>query len=131
MRRRDQHMQTVRQQSLTQLKDVSSQKEKYSELLKFLIGQGLQTILERNVLVQCRKEDQDLVKKAIPAGIKLYQDTMEKATQIVPKVDVKIDEKNWLPAGSKGDDSQLSCAGGVVLTAKNGQIVCRNTLDAR
>jgi len=117
---------------LSKLRDVSKDKAKYAELLKYLIAQGLQTILEKEVTLQVRKEDLDLVRKAIPQGIGLYQDVMKQASGITPKVDVKIDEQYFLPPGPKSDDEkQLSCTGGVLLTAKNGQIVCKNTLDAR
>jgi len=57
---------------------------------------------------------------------------MKNASDITPKVEVKIDDKIFLPPAPKSDDDkQLTCTGGLLLTAKNGQIVCRNTLDAR
>jgi V-type H+-transporting ATPase subunit E len=132
MKRRDEHMQHVRTLTLNKLRDVGKDKQKYSELLKYLLAQGLQTILEKDVTVQVRQEDVELVKKIIPQGIGLYQDVMKKASGITPKVEVKIDEKNFLPPAPKSDDDkQLTCTGGILLTAKNGQIVCKNTLDAR
>src|ERR1700681_2696370 len=119
MKRRDEHMQHVRTLTLNKLRDVSKDKQKYSELLKYLLAQGLQTI-------QVRKEDVELVKKIIPQGIGLYQDVMKRASGITPKVEVKIDEKNFLPPAPKSDDDkQLTCTGVILLTAKNGQIVCK------
>jgi len=40
--------------------------------------------------------------------------------------------KDYLPPGpSKATEGMSSCYGGIKLSAKNGKIVCKNTLDSR
>lgn len=131
MKQRDLHMKQIRSLMIDKLKNISND-NKYKDLVKYLIAQGLQTILETNVTLQCRKSDLNIVQSVLDDAVKLYQDTMYKATNITPKVNVTIDQSNYLPPAPKSsDDNTLSCTGGVVLTANNGQIVCRNTLDHR
>ena len=90
------------------------------------------TLMENHVNIQCRKEDLSIVKAQLDAGIKLFQDTMKEATSgVVPSVNVVLDEKTFLPPAPVKGSSALACSGGILLTARQGQIVCRNTLDHR
>lgn len=131
MKQRDSHMKTIRSLVINKLIDITQNKQ-YSELLKYLIAQGLQTLIESNVTIQCRKSDLKLVQSVLHDGIEIYQNNLKQATGITPVVHVKIDESNFLPAAPKSsDDTQLSCVGGVILSANNGEIVCKNTLDNR
>lgn len=133
MRHRDEKINLLKQQVLTKLAAVSSSNQ-YPTLLRYLIAQGLMTLLENEVTLQVRKEDLPLIKKELPAAIQLYQDTMKTSTNgIIPTVKVIIDEKNFLPSGpsSSNNTGGASCTGGILLSARDGQIVCRNTLDHR
>jgi len=129
MRARDNIIKTLRDVVVDKLSDVAGS-AKYPDLLRFLIAQGLMIITENKVIVQCRKEDLALVKAQMPAAIKLYQDFIAENTSVVPKVSVDISNDFLPPAPQKGKKG-LSCCGGVVLSARNGSIVCRNTLDSR
>jgi len=128
MRFRDDLMNTLRAAVLEKLLAVSKHK-KYRELLKFLLVQGLMTLMEEQVLVQCRKEDEDLVKGLLEESTKEFQEFMEKETGVAPPVAVKLSTEYLPPAPSK--EPGPSCTGGVVLSARKGQLICRNTLDSR
>ena len=73
--------------------------------------------MEPNVLVQCRKQDVDLVTSLLPNVQALYKSSL-------PGHDVNavIDRQNFLPETG---------AGGVQVSAKEGRIKCSNTLEAR
>jgi len=129
MRERDNIIKTLRDEVLEKLADVARNK-KYPELIRYLIVQGLMTITENKIILQCRKEDLAIVKAQVDGAIKLYQDYIKENTGIVPKCSVDISNDHLAPAPVKGK-KQASCAGGVVLSARNGTIVCRNTLDSR
>jgi len=130
MRRRDQKINDLKGLVLSKLGSVSKD-AKYSELLRFLIAQGLQTLLEPVVSIQCRKEDLSLVQKEFDAAIKLFKDNMTKASGITPTCAVTIDTENFLAPAAVAGSQGASCAGGVSLVARDGQIICRNTLDHR
>jgi len=131
MRRRDEKMNELKQVVLSKLADVSRSNQ-YSQLLRFLIAQGLMTLLENEVTVRVRKEDLAIAKKELPAAITLFQETMKTASGgIVPTLKVSIDEKEFLPPAPTNNSSTASCTGGVILSARDGQILCRNTLDHR
>jgi len=129
MRERDSIIKTLRQEVLEKLAEVAKDK-KYPDLVKFLIVQALMTITENKVILQCRKEDVNIVKGQLDGAIKLYQDYIKENTGIVPKCSVDISNDHLAPAPVKGK-KQHSCSGGVVLSARNGTIVCKNTLDSR
>jgi len=130
MRHRDDKINELKREILLKLADVSRD-AKYTGLLRFLIAQGLMTLLENKVTLRVRKEDLALVKKELPAAIKLFQETMQKSSDIKPTVTVDIDEANFLAPSPTKNSSSASCSGGIELVAREGQIVVRNTLDHR
>jgi V-type H+-transporting ATPase subunit E len=130
MRRRDEKMNELKQAVLAKLATVSSSPQ-YPQLMRFLIAQGLMTLLENSVTLQVRKEDLAIARKELPEAVRLFQDTMEKSSGVRPTVNVAIDEKDFLPAAPQPGREGASSTGGVLLSARNGQILCRNTLDHR
>lgn len=130
MRRRDDKMNLLKIDVLEKLTGVANS-PKYGELLRYLMAQGLMTLMENGVTLKVRKEDLHLIKKELPASIQMFQSTMKASTGVVPSVNVAIDETDFLPPSPKKGVEGASCVGGVVLTARNGQIVCRQTLDHR
>jgi len=130
MRARDNKMNDLKREVISKLAAVSKD-AKYRDLVRFLIAQGLMTLLEKEVTLQCRAEDLSIVQAELPKALQLFQDTMKGATGISPTCNVVIDKEHYLPAGPKDGQQGASCAGGVVLSALNGSIVCRNTLDSR
>jgi len=86
------------------------------ELLRKLIVQALFQLLEKNVTLQCRQQDADVV-----AGM-LEQCVAEYLTNTGLTCQITIDRDNYLPP---------NCAGGVCLSASKGRIRVNNTLEAR
>ncbi len=130
MRHRDDKMNDLKCEVLIRLAEASKD-SKYPELLRFLITQGLMTLLENKVAIRVRQEDLSVAKKELPAAIKLFQETLQKASGVTPSIDVKLDDQNFLPPGPSKNSAAASCAGGVELAARDGQILVRNTLDHR
>jgi V-type H+-transporting ATPase subunit E len=129
MRERDNVMKLLKEEVTEKLADIASNKL-YPDLIKYLIAQGLMIITENKVTIQCRKEDLAVVKAQLPAAIKLYQEFIKASTGITPISDVQI-SNDHLPSGPQKGKKSVSCCGGIVLNARNGAIVCKNTLDSR
>jgi len=130
MRKRDGKIKQLKDDVTVQMADISKN-AKYPELIRFLLIQGLMTMMEPKVTVQCRQEDVDVVEKQVDAAVTGFQQVMQQAAGVAPPCQVTIDKQNWLPPGPRKDRPGLSCCGGVLLTSRKGKIVCRNTLDHR
>jgi len=78
----------------------------------------------------CRKEDYNIVKSQLDAAGQLYSDFIKQNTGITVKCTLDLSNE-FLPPGPEKGSRAVSCAGGIVLSARNGQIVCKNTLDSR
>ena len=76
------------------LKDVSKDKGKYTELCKNLMLEGMYALNEDKVLIRARKQDYDVVKKAMEKARAEYKENVDK------EVALEIDEKNPQPEGS-------------------------------
>lgn len=104
---------------------------KYAELLRALITEALMVIMEKRVEVRCRKEDLAVVKAQLEPAVNDYKALLKKECNVVPDITVTLNETQFLAAGPSKNSQGVSCCGGVVLSARNGKIICRNTLDAR
>jgi len=129
MRERDSYIKRLREEVTEKLVDISKH-PKYSDLIRYLIVQGLMTIAENRVILQCRKEDINIVKSQVEPATKLYEEFISQNTGVTPKCHIDISNDNLPPGPVKGKKS-LFCCGGIVLSARNGTIVCKNTLDSR
>ncbi|KAI4263236.1 MAG: hypothetical protein L6R42_001617 [Xanthoria sp. 1 TBL-2021] len=105
------------EQARGKLADYSKDKGKYQELCKNLILEGLYAMNESKVVVRARKEDYDVVKKAIESAKTEYKKSMD-----LKEVKVELDEKNPQPEG---------CSGGASVVGGGGRIDINNTLDER
>ncbi|KAL8735455.1 MAG: hypothetical protein Q9181_002819 [Wetmoreana brouardii] len=99
------------------LEGYTKDKGKYQELCKNLIMEGLYALNEDKVAVRARKEDYDVVKKAIESAKAEYKKTMNGR-----EVQVQLDDKNPQPEG---------CSGGVSIVGTGGKVDINNTLDER
>jgi hypothetical protein len=99
MRARDDKMNQLKKEVTARLAAISSD-AKYRDLVRFLIAQGLMTLLEHEVVLQCRQQDLAIVQAELPKALQLFQDTMKGATGISPTCNVSID-KEFLPPGPK------------------------------
>lgn len=95
---------------------ITGKENRYKPFLERLILQGLYRLLDKDVVLSCRKKDEALVKASIPVAVKQFR----KKTSI--QANVVIDAENWL-----GDET----CGGVVLTSLQGRKKVVNTLAAR
>ena len=96
----------------------------YPQLVQKLIVQGLIKIEENEVVVFCRAEDIPTVKNVLPDAVKEYVEIMKRESGVTlePKVVLSEDRSKDLPEKTYG---------GVMLTARNGKIVCDNTMSSR
>ena len=114
---------------------LTADKGQYKGLLKDLLVQGLIKLMEADVQIRCRKEDEGLVSQVIDDAVSEYKALMIKEVKIfrergeVP-CNVKIDTSGYLPTYNEQEGAE-SCMGGILLHARKGRIVCSNTLDER
>lgn len=104
---------------------------KYSQLVMYLIAQGLMMVMEGHVFVRARKVDEKVVRAQIQSALELFQEVMRKETGVIPNCKVEFDDKEYLPPPPSPGYEGLTSYGGVILHANNEQIICRNTLEAR
>jgi len=93
-----------------------------------LIAQGLLLLLEDEVQVRCRAEDDALVAGCLADAVKEYSAVVLKEAGVTKTVKLTIDREKKLPPASS---CPPSCSGGVVLACSNGSITIDNTIDAR
>jgi len=130
MEERNKIMKQVKTECLLELANVSKN-SKYGELCLYLIVQGLMTITETAVTLQCREADKAIISSQIAPAVKLYGDFVHSQTGIRPKVKLTLNTDEYLARAPVSGEMRPSCCGGVILSAREGKIVCRNTLDSR
>ena len=100
--------------------------EGYQALFEKLLMQALIKVMEPKVVVNVREADLALAKKVIPGVVAEYEEKTR------TKIEIKLDEKRFLPASPlEVEDGAPSCCGGVLVSARKGKIMCSNTLDTR
>jgi V-type H+-transporting ATPase subunit E len=88
---RQEVLNTIFEQAQKKLGDQTEDKAKYQEILKNLMLEGFYALNEGKVMVRSRKQDYDLVKKAIDAACKEYKSNLKK------DISASVDEENPLP----------------------------------
>ncbi|KAI9641823.1 V-ATPase V1 sector subunit E [Ciborinia camelliae] len=104
------------EQAQGKLKNATKDKGKYTEILKNLLLEGMYALNEEKLQVRGRKQDYEVIKKAIEEAQKEYKEKMKK------EVVASIDEKNPLPEES---------AGGLSIIGGGGKIDINNTFEER
>ena len=109
-------------------KDVN----KYKEVLKDLIIQGLIKIEEPDIVVRCRQVDLDSVREMIPVAREKFVQMMkdECGEDVSITVTLNEDESRMLPPPPNGTP-MISCAGGIIMEGHSGRLVLDNTFDKR
>lgn len=82
------------EQAQGRLKEATDDRGKYTEILKNLLLEGMYALNEGKLQVRGRKQDYDVIKKAIEDAQKEYKEKTKK------DVSASIDEKNHLPEES-------------------------------
>mmetsp|Transcript_7716 Transcript_7716/g.20022 ORF Transcript_7716/g.20022 Transcript_7716/m.20022 type:complete len:234 (+) Transcript_7716:25-726(+) len=122
---RDKKVALVKEDARKKLAKAISNGEKYKQLLQSLIVQGFVSLMEKDVTIKCRKEDETAVNSVVEAAVNEFKNSSELAVNVTVS-------KDYLPSGpEKVKQGAPSCLGGVVLSTKDGRIQCANTLDAR
>jgi len=83
------------------------------------------TIKLQEIQIFCRAEDHQLVERAVPEAIRLYRDKSG------IQANIEVSNKHRLAAAPQPGSKGAFCSGGVVLSARDGRIMCNNTLDQR
>lgn len=122
---RDELLKTLVAEGQGQLRNYTMDDNRNKALLRDLIVQGLIKIFEPEVFVAVRSKDVRLAESVIKEATDKYIAIMKKeANQDVSKVKVTLNRnEEGMVAATK--------AGGIILYAKQGKIVCDNTLDTR
>lgn len=76
------------------LKDASTKNKNYEQVLQGLILEGLYILAEKKVDLRARKSDKDKVLSASKKAAEEYKKNFGQ------EVEVKLDEKDWLPEAS-------------------------------
>lgn len=118
LKAQDECTQALVERARTALLKIVADPARYEPLLRDLIVQAALTAKEAEVRIVCREADRALVAKVLPAAAEEYRKRRGDGAE----VRLTIDEAASLPA---------SGAGGIVLTALDGRIVCSNTIEAR
>ncbi|TVY49675.1 V-type proton ATPase subunit E, partial [Lachnellula occidentalis] len=104
------------EQAQKRLGEATKDQGKYTEILKNLMLEGFYALNEGKVQIRGRKQDFDLINKAIKDATKEYKENTKKG------IEVSIDEANPLPEGS---------AGGLSIVGGGGKIDINNTFEER
>lgn len=116
------------------LADYTNDQDKYQDILKNLILEGLYALNESKISVRCRSKDDDLVRKAADAAQAEYEDKMDGR-----KSEITIDEKEKLPEETYDVHALpphtlpliAPRSGGVTIVNSTGRIDINNTFEER
>jgi len=90
---RQELLDTIFETAQKKLGEGAKDKKKYEVILKNLMLEGFYALNESKLQIRARKEDYEIVKKAIEKAVKEYEDKLKK------KIQVSIDESDPLPQG--------------------------------
>uniref|UniRef100_A0A7S4MM06 Vacuolar ATP synthase subunit E n=1 Tax=Vannella robusta TaxID=1487602 RepID=A0A7S4MM06_9EUKA len=110
------------QQKLVSLTQNEGQ---YKELLESLILQALLKMKEQEISIICREQDTALIESVVSNVVGKFKEK----TNITAKI--TVEKKHRLAPGPKEGYKGPTCAGGVVLSALGGKILCNNTFEQR
>lgn len=114
LKSREEHLQNLFTSAQDQLTKLSSNEKAYKKLLCKLLVEGLLILHENAVEVEARSGDVQTIQGLLDDAIKQYKDTTGRDTRV-----------------HVSDGLSKDCAGGFVMTAKNGKIRLDNTLEQR
>jgi len=116
LKAREDHLRSVLDEATANLSKISGDGQRYPSILKGLMMQGLFQLLEPQVVLRCRRKDENLVNNLLPECLQELQQVWGERSNVV------IDREHYLP-----DES----AGGVEIYAKGGKIKVTSTLESR
>lgn len=89
---RQELLNNIFEETRNKLKDVSKDEEKYTKVVEGLILEGTYALMEDKVEIRAKKEDHDVVKKAIDSASSSYEQESGR------KVKIELDEEDPLPS---------------------------------
>ncbi|KAL2746187.1 V-type proton ATPase subunit E [Vespula maculifrons] len=113
---REDHVRNVLDEARKRLGEVTQNPNKYSQILRLLITQGLYQLTEGHVFIRVRQVDLPIVESLLDSIQQEYKQATKKDALL------KIDQETFLPAES---------CGGVELLTSKGRIKINNTLESR
>lgn len=118
----------VANQAKTALAEKLKSEAANKDFITKLIVQGLLMLLEDEVQVRCRAQDDALVSGCLQTASQQYSAVILKETGAIKNVKVTLDKENKLPPLSS---CPPSCLGGIKLACAGSTITIDNTIDAR
>lgn len=119
---RNKLLDNLKSETETKLRENIKDKNKYSNLIKNLIVQGMLRLLEKKIVIKCKEEDVALIKGLLDDCKKEYKAFLKKNVDKEPNVELEVSDKMFL------EDKDI---GGVVLYCHHYKIVFDNSLRAR
>lgn len=116
LKAREDHIKTVQEEAQAKLGILTRDPARYQDILRKLITQALFQLLEKEVIVRCRKQDIQLVQGCLEAAVQDYHNATGRNCKLT------IDNDNYLTADT---------CGGVDFYAQKGKIKVANTLETR
>lgn len=116
LKKREEYIDKILEEAREGLGEIRKNPQRYLELLEGLISQGLFQILESDISLNCKRDDLNAVKQAIPKAVERFYESSGIQAKIT------VNENQFLG----GDVS-----GGVVMSAHGGRIRVENTLESR
>ncbi|XP_046838044.1 V-type proton ATPase subunit E [Vespa crabro] len=113
---REDHVRNVLDEARKRLGEITQNPNKYSQILRLLITQGLYQLTESHVFIRIRQVDLPIVESLLDSIQQEYKQATKKDAVL------KIDQETFLPAES---------CGGVELLTSKGRIKINNTLESR
>uniref|UniRef100_A0A8C1IDF2 V-type proton ATPase subunit E 1-like n=1 Tax=Cyprinus carpio TaxID=7962 RepID=A0A8C1IDF2_CYPCA len=96
LKARDDMVKDLLNEAQQRLADIAKNPNEYSTLLEGLVLQGFYQLLERKVIIRCRKEDVAMVQAAVKKNIPIYKETVKQ------NIEVRVDENSFLSPNISG-----------------------------
>ncbi|OQV22519.1 V-type proton ATPase subunit E [Hypsibius exemplaris] len=116
LRARDDHIQSILEEARRRLGGITQDHNRYKDLMRAVILEGLYNLLEPVVLIKARKQDLPMVQSLVGECLNSYKQQSGRDCKVV------VDESDFLG----GDTS-----GGIIIQSGNGKIRMRSTLETR
>lgn len=114
LKAREENLESLFAETQSRLTKLSEKPDAYKNMMANLLLEGLFILYEERVHVVARSGDVQLVQGLVDEACKKYKERTGRETKI-----------------SVGDGLSKDCAGGLVITARNGTISIDNTLEQR
>lgn len=128
MKSREELLNELIKEVTTKLCAISEDSAAYEGYIVKLIVQAAIKLQETNVTIACREKDKAIVEAALPKAQAEFASFMKENAANVPALTLTLSPNHLPPPPPQVG---LSCAGGIVASARNGRIKCDNTFDRR